>query len=99
MLKLAKLRLATRLRDVANLLQINPTHLSYILYKIPPENRYESFEIDKRNGEKRHIHAPVKALKYVQRQLSDLLQDCVDEINNTTGRNDRVCHGFRRANQ
>lgn len=96
MLKLAKLRLATRLRDVANLLQINPTHLSYILYKIPPENRYESFEIDKRNGEKRHIHAPVKALKYVQRQLSDLLQDCVDEINNTTGRNDRVCHGFRR---
>ena len=97
MSRLVKLKAATRLRDIANLLQINPSHLSYILFKTPPENRYETFEVPKRNGQKRIIDAPVGALKFAQRQLSTLLQDCVEEINHSSGRKDRVSHGFKRG--
>ena len=59
MSKLVKLKAATRLRDIANLLQINPSHLSYILFKAPQEKKYETFEVPKRNGQKRIINAPV----------------------------------------
>jgi RNA-directed DNA polymerase len=96
MSKLVKLKAATRLRDIANLLQINPSRLSYILFKTPPEKRYETFEVSKRNGQKRIINAPVGALKFAQRKLSTHLQDCVEEINHSTGRKDRVSHGFKR---
>jgi RNA-directed DNA polymerase len=96
MSRLVKLKAATRLRDIANLLQINPSHLSYILFKTPPEKKYETFEVPKRNGQKRIINAPVGALKFAQRLLSTLLQDCVEEINRSTGRKDRVSHGFKR---
>jgi len=96
MLKLVKLKGATRLRDVANLLQVNPSRLSYILFKTLPEKRYETFEVPKRNGQKRIINAPVGALKLAQRRLSTFLQDCVEEINHSTGRKDRVSHGFKR---
>jgi retron-type reverse transcriptase len=96
MSKLANLKAATRLRDIAKLLTINPSHLSYILFKTPPEKKYETFDIPKRNGQRRTISAPVGTLKFAQRQLSTLLQDCIDEINHSTGRKDRVSHGFKR---
>ena len=96
MSQLVKLKAATTLRNIARLLQIHPSRLSYILFKTPPEKRYETFEVPKRNGQKRVINSPVGALKFVQRQLSTLLQDCVEEVNLSTGRKDRVSHGFKR---
>jgi hypothetical protein len=91
------LKAATSRSDVARLLTFGPADLSYILYKQPEAAKYTTFQIPKRNGEQRTIKAPVDALKLLQRRLSDLLQDCVDEINTRRQRKDRVAHGFKRG--
>lgn len=72
------LRLKT-LKDVANLLQVKPSNLSYILYHYKPDNldrseQYTEFEIPKRNGGVRIISAPHSSLKYYQTQLSHILK-------------------------
>jgi hypothetical protein len=45
---LEKLKKTTSLRDLAILLGYQPKALSYILYKIPDENKYIEFTIPKR---------------------------------------------------
>jgi len=95
-LGLDSLKLAGSLSDLADLLQFKPHALSYILFKLPAAGKYKTFEIPKRNGGTRAIKAPIDALKLVQQRLSMLLQDCADEINKRTGREDRVAHGFKR---
>jgi RNA-directed DNA polymerase len=96
MTRLAQLQAATSLSDVAELLGFKPKALSYILFKQPLAAKYKTFEIPKRNGGHRQIHAPVDALKLLQRRLSVLLQDCSDEITATANRKDRAAHGFKR---
>jgi RNA-directed DNA polymerase len=96
MSRLATLKSAATLSDLANLLQFKPSVLSYILFKLPAATKYSTFEIRKRNGGRRSIQAPMDALKFAQQKLSILLQDCVDEINTAKGRKDRVAHGFKR---
>jgi RNA-directed DNA polymerase len=96
MSRLATLKAATSLSDVAKLLDFKPKAVSYILYKQPAVTKYKTFQIPKRNGGQRTIKAPVDALKLLQRRLSDLLQDCVDEINTAKRRKDRTAHGFKR---
>jgi len=94
--RLATLKAATSLSDVAKLLDFKPKAVSYILYKHPEATKYKTFLIPKRNGGQRTIKAPVDSLKLLQRRLSDLLQDCVDEINTAKQRKDRTAHGFKR---
>jgi RNA-directed DNA polymerase len=94
--RLAILKAATTLSELAELLQFKPATISYVLFKQPDSNKYATFEIPKRRGGTRTIKAPVAALKLVQRRLSDLLQDCVDEINKSKSREDRIAHGFKR---
>jgi len=96
MSRLEALKAATSRRDVAKLLGFTPQALSYILYKQPAAEKYSTFQIPKRSGGNRTIKAPGKELKLIQRRLSDLLQDCVDEINLATNRKDRSAHGFKR---
>ena len=96
MSRLASLKAATSLSDVAEVLEFKPQALSYILYKQPEAKKYKTFQIPKRNGGQRTIKAPVDALKLVQRRLSDLLQDCMEEISLEKGRKDRAAHGFKR---
>jgi RNA-directed DNA polymerase len=96
MSRLASLKAATSLSDVAKLLAFKPKAVSYILYLHPEASKYKTFQIPKRNGGQRTIKAPVNALKLLQRRLSDLLQDCVDEINIARQRKDRTAHGFKR---
>jgi RNA-directed DNA polymerase len=95
MSRLATLKAATSLSDVATLLNYKPKALSYILYKMATTN-YKTFQIPKRNGGQRTIDAPRGVLKLMQRRLSDLLQDCMDEINTAEQRKDRTAHGFKR---
>ncbi len=97
MLRLASLKAATSIHDVAALLGFRANAVSYILYKLPDARKYTTFQIPKRNGGHRTISAPLDALKLLQRRLSDLLQDCVDEINAEKKRGNRVAHGFVRA--
>jgi 5S rRNA maturation endonuclease (ribonuclease M5)/retron-type reverse transcriptase len=96
MSKLAKLKSATTLHDVAELLGYKPRALSYILYKKDPGSKYLKFEIPKRNGGKRQIHAPYPELMTLQRRLSEYLQDCIAEINATRKVTSSLSHGFRR---
>ena len=96
MLTLASLKAAASLGDVARLLKFEPKGLSYILYIQPEGKKYQTFAIPKRRGGQRMIAAPQGALKLLQRRLSDLLQNCVSEINVAHGRRDLAAHGFKR---
>ena len=96
MYRLGTLKAAASLSDVAKLLDFKPKAVSYILYKQLAATKYKTFQIPKRNGGQRTIKAPVDALKVLQRKLSDLLQDCVDEINAANNRKYRPAHGFKR---
>ena len=93
-LTLEKLRKASSLHDVAHLLGFTPKALAYVIYKVAPEHRYSSFEIPKKSGGSRVIHAPISQLKLLQRRLADRLQDCVDAIALSTGIKDSASHGF-----
>jgi RNA-directed DNA polymerase len=95
MSSLSSLKSAVRLSDVARLLGFKPSRLSFILFKQPALIKYKTFEIPKRKGGARTIKAPGKPLKLVQQKLSDLLQDCLAEINQEKKRKDRIAHGFK----
>lgn len=91
---LQNLQAATSLADLAGLLGFSPKGLAYILYKIPVEQRYTTFTIEKKGGGEREIKAPIEKLKEVQKRLSALLYECRAEIEK--GRSGPVSHGFRR---
>jgi len=94
--QLLLLRGASTLHDVATLLQFQPKALAYVLYKKPAPTKYTLFEITKRNGGVRKISAPSPDLRLLQRRLSDLLQNCIEEINETHKRKGDMAHGFKR---
>jgi RNA-directed DNA polymerase len=91
------LKVAKSRADLAALLKFKPAALTFILFKLPQASKYQTFDIAKRHGGVRTIKAPIQRLKLLQRRLSDLLQNCVDEINATTKRKDRSAHGFKRG--
>lgn len=80
MSKLRKLKSITTKQEFADLLGVKASFLTYVLYVLRPENQYTQFSIPKKNGGNRVINAPVEKLKSLQSSLSNLLLDCVDEI-------------------
>jgi RNA-directed DNA polymerase len=88
--------------DVAQVLGFSPQAMAYVLYKFPENSKYTTFSIPKKSGGMRSISAPCDQLKRLQRNLADILQDCVEEIQfkrgraDGSGRPDRISHGFRR---
>ncbi len=96
MSQLTLLKAASSLRDVAPLLQFQPKALSYILYIESPLAKYSSFDIPKRGGGLRKIDAPSAKLLMLQQHLSDLLQNCIEEINKGHKWKDQLAHGFKR---
>jgi len=96
MSQLKLLQGATDIYGVAGLLGFQASMLAYILYKVQPTAKYVTFDIPKRAGGKRTIAAPIAQLKLAQSRLSDLLQNCVEEIATTSGRVDHSSHGFTR---
>jgi RNA-directed DNA polymerase len=96
MSSLASLKSISTRSQLAELLEFKPSALAYILYKESDATKYKVFQIPKRKGGTRTIKAPIDALKLVQQRLSDLLQDCVDEINKAKNLKDKIAHGFKR---
>ncbi len=99
---LSKLRDAKTIADVAGIFGFQAKSLSYILYKQPDSVKYKEFDIPKRSGGVRSIAAPQSGLKVLQRRLADLLQDCLDEINQSVASDqpkplDQISHGFKRG--
>lgn len=95
MSKLEKIKAATNLHDVAQLLGYKPKALAYVLYKKSPDTKYKKFEIPKRTGGTRLIRAPYPELMGLQRRLAEYLQDCIAEINSQRKINAVLSHGFR----
>ncbi len=102
MLQLKALKTSTSLSDVADLLEMKPAMLSYNIYKKDISTRYKKFEIPKRSGGVRKICAPNEDLMLIQSRLSKLLQNCLQEINESKGISDQnevrdhIAHGFKR---
>ena len=101
MSNLKQLQDATSLRQLAKLLNIQFGMLSYLLFKKPKSNLYKKFDIPKRHGGMREIHAPERDLKLLQYRLSVLLQKCADEIKASHGHVEDekhwgIAHGFKR---
>jgi retron-type reverse transcriptase len=96
MSQLQALRAASSLQQVATLLGFKPKALAYVLYKKPTATKYQSFAIAKRGGGLRLINSPCPELKLLQRNLSTLLQNCVEEINATKKFEDYLAHAFKR---
>lgn len=98
MIKTSALRRIKTKPELARLLGINASHLTNVLYRMKVENQYKIFTIAKRSGGTREIHAPSEALKPIQRALSLLLQDCIQEIHDASGKKSKstLSHGFVR---
>ncbi len=96
MSQLTLLKGASTLQDVAALLGFQPPALAYILYVKPPLAKYNSFDVPKRGGGVRKIKAPSPDLLLLQQRLSDLLQNCIEEINQGRKWKDQLSHGFKR---
>jgi RNA-directed DNA polymerase len=58
MSRLDSLKSITTRAEMATLLQFKSASLSYILFKQPDAAKYKTFEVPKRSGGKRTIHAP-----------------------------------------
>lgn len=79
--RLKNLKGAATKPQLASILNVSPVFLTKCLYIIKPENQYHQFEVNKKSGGKRVITAPSEDLKGLQSKLSELLLDCIDEIN------------------
>jgi len=86
---------AENLEDLAALLGYQPKGLSYIVYKLPPDKKYNKFTIEKTGGGEREICAPNEPLKTLQRRLANVLYACVDAIE-AEKQTASISHGFRR---
>lgn len=81
MSKLKYLRTISTKPQFARLLGVDAAFLTRCLYINKPKNQYHQFTIDKKSGGTRTIDAPSEELKSLQNKLSELLLDCIDEIN------------------
>ncbi|MCB9973739.1 MAG: RNA-directed DNA polymerase [Rhodospirillales bacterium] len=92
---LEKLKNAKNRKDLARLLGFKPSALTAIIYMIPVEEKYTTFEIPKKSGGTRTIKAPAPKLKKLQTHLAHWLYECLAEIEE--GRDSTpVAYGFRR---
>ena len=76
-------------RELAKILGVEYKTLIYNLYKLKFDEKYNLFEIKKRNGKTRKIIAPISGIKFIQENLSKILL----EIHNA-----KFCvHGFLKS--
>lgn len=94
MSKLQTLREATTLADLSDLLGFKPQVITYLLFKLTDSQRYFEFEISKKSGGTRTIAAPMDKLKKLQSNLSNLLADCLQELDASGNRKSPFVHGF-----
>ncbi|KQT23002.1 hypothetical protein ASG57_24655 [Bradyrhizobium sp. Leaf396] len=97
MTQLARLRGVKTLPQLARVLGVQPASLSFVLYWLPDEQKYEQFTIPKKGGGWRLITAPKPRLKMIQTKLADLLLDIHVELEQSRSRSQcRLAHGFKR---
>lgn len=92
---LERLQDAEGLDALAMLFGFTPRGLSYVLYRLPEEQKYTSFEIPKKTGGAREIHAPTSRLSLLQKRLAELLYRCISELQEKKPNYLRASHGFQ----
>lgn len=100
MKKIDSLRATKTKPAFAALLGVKAQFLTHTLYVLKPSTQYNTFPINKKSGGTRTISAPLGHLKTLQSALSNLLQDCIEEINQSktdgTICHSTLAHGFIR---
>ncbi|MGC6768815.1 retron Ec67 family RNA-directed DNA polymerase/endonuclease [Enterococcus sp. LJL51] len=85
--------------DFFKLLNIPKKNMTYLLYnkdKKGTENSYQTFEIKKRNGGIRIIHAPNDELKFVQKRLVKLLWTTQKKAWRENNAKSNISHAFEK---
>lgn len=75
-------------KDIADLLEISDGDLIYYLYRLTDDQKYNTFQINKKLGGVREIISPINSLKILQQKLNYTLS-LVNEYRPTV-------HGFRK---
>lgn len=83
--------------ELADFLKIPRKKLSYILYIKGTDSLYTSFDISKKSGDSRHIHAPQKDLKLIQKKLANALYIHQTEIWKKNNTNPNISHAFQKG--
>lgn len=83
--------------ELADFLGITRSKLTYLLYIKGVDNLYTSFDIPKRRGGVRHIHAPQKELKIIQRRIANALSTYQREIRKSNNINNDISHAFQKG--
>lgn len=97
MSSLEKLQKVQCLADLAKLLGFTPQGISYILYKMDEAKKYRTFDIPKKSGGVRTIHAPEPQLALLQSRLAEYLYSCVHECEKAVPRFWFASHGFHKG--
>jgi RNA-directed DNA polymerase len=79
MTAISKLRSIRNRNELALMLGFKPSKMAGILYATPEASKYVQFKIDKKDGGVRDISSPIPPLKMLQKNLSNLLYQCLDE--------------------
>ncbi|MBW3796044.1 ribonuclease H [Aeromonas hydrophila] len=93
---LINLQNAKTKKDLAAILDINTSTLTNALYRKKVSSLYTEFKIPKKKGGERTIYAPQRELKIIQKKLSLILQDCLEEITSNDEKISNLSHGFMR---
>lgn len=92
---LTRLQRASTLHDLAVILNYSPSSLSYLIYR--RADKYSTFEIPKSNGTMREIQAPCNEIKKLQRNVKDVLEECLEIINKSKPTLSSLSHGFKKS--
>ncbi|EPA8120693.1 TPA: retron Ec67 family RNA-directed DNA polymerase/endonuclease [Enterococcus faecium] len=82
--------------ELAWKLRIPKKKLTYVLYIKGTDQLYTTFEIPKKSGGVRKIHAPEKDLKDIQKNLANILVDYQSEIWKKRKIKPNISHGFEK---
>ncbi|MCB9989323.1 MAG: RNA-directed DNA polymerase [Rhodospirillales bacterium] len=93
---LERLKNAKDLSGLATILGFTPKGVSYVLYKLKPDEKYRTFKIPKKTGGERTIQAPEPRLALMQKRLAEHLYECVAEIQHEYPHYWRASHGFQK---
>ena len=82
--------------DFADFLRIPRSKLTHILYVNKPDSYYETFEIPKKDGERRTICAPSGDLKSLQTKLANALWEHQKNLRSSTQTKPNISHAFEK---
>ncbi|WP_432323089.1 reverse transcriptase domain-containing protein [Yersinia enterocolitica] len=94
--RLEKLKECYSKPDFSRLLGVDPVFLTRVIYIRNTDKLYSEFTIKKKNGSDRVISSPDSELKEIQSKLSNLLQDCLENIRESLKLENNLSHGFER---